>query len=201
MKKLILPFMFVLLIVMTASNNKHPVTPDTCISTEEQKLYNLIMEYRKKNKLPVIPLSRSLTYVAQQHCKDLQNNKPDLDSKCNAHSWSAKGKWSACCYTSDHKKAACMWDKPKELTSYTDTGFEIAAGSSKPEYGGGTFVMTAEEALKLWQGSVHHNDVIMNKEMWKDYKWNAIGIGIYKSFSVVWFGASPDTEKEPVVCK
>ena len=177
------------------------VTPNVCLSKDELKLYNLINEYRKKNKLPVIPLSKSLTYVAQQHCIDLQKNQPDLGADCNAHSWSAKGKWTACCYTADHKQAECMWNKPKEMTSYTDIGFEIAAGSSKPEYGGGTFVMTPEEALKMWQGSVHHNDVILNKDIWKDRKWNAIGVGIYKSFSVVWFGSTLDKEVVPVVCK
>ena len=40
------------------------------LSGEERKLYNNIMEYRRANGLPTIPLSASLTYVAQMHCKD-----------------------------------------------------------------------------------------------------------------------------------
>ncbi len=191
---ILLVFSFILL---SSSVQKQPVTPAACISAEEQKLYTLIMEYRKKNNLPTIPLSKSLTYVAQQHCKDLVINKP-AQGKCNAHSWSSKGKWTGCCYTPDHKQARCMWDKPKEITSYQDNGFEIAAQISGP---GEMGMMTAEGALKLWQGSVHHNDVILNKSIWKDNKWGAIGVGIYNGYSTVWFGNSVDTEPTPVLCK
>jgi hypothetical protein len=160
-------------------------------SVEELKLYNLIMEYRKSKNLPMIPLSRSLSYVAQEHCKDLYMNKPDLGPGCNAHSWSNKGKWTACCYTPDHQQAACMWNKPRELTGYKENGYEIACGSSKPEFT--KFVMTAEFALDSWEKSVHHNDVIINNSIWKDFKWQAIGIGIYQNFATVWFGTLKDT--------
>ena len=37
------------------------------LTGEEKKLYNLIMEYRKDNKLKKIPISSSLTLVAQIH--------------------------------------------------------------------------------------------------------------------------------------
>jgi uncharacterized protein YkwD len=176
---------------------KTAVTPDVCISAEEQKLYTILMEYRKKNKLPVIPLSKSLTYVAQQHCLDLYKNKPDTNT-CNTHSWSDKGKWTPCCYTPDHAQAAGMWSKPKELTSYTDYGFEIAMGSSGMT---DDYAMTAELALKGWQGSQGHNNVILNKDIWKDRSWKAIGIAVYKGYSVVWFGGSLDKEKTPGLCK
>ena len=202
MKKIPTPILLlfsIFLLTGSICKEKKSVTSDVCISAEEQKLYTIIMEYRKKNNLPKIPLSKSLTYVAQQHCIDLQENKPDMKEECNAHSWSANGKWTACCYTPDHKQAECMWNKPRELTGYTDNGFEIAVGSSKPIYNTST-PMTAEIALKAWQGSVHHNDVILNKDIWND-QWNAIGVGIYKGFSVVWFGNSLDKEKEPMVCK
>lgn len=165
------------------------------LSAEELKLYDLIMAYRKANRLPVIPLSVSLTYVAQQHCKDLFTNKPDLNKGCNTHSWSDKGTWKSCCYTADHKQAECMWNKPGELTNYKSNGFEIACGSSEAVYK--DFVMTAPYALDSWKGSVHHNNVIMNKDIWKAVKWNAIGIGIYKGFATVWFGEIADAEGEP----
>lgn len=167
----------------------------TTITTDELALYNMIMEYRKAEGLETIPLSNSLTIVAQTHSKDLADNKPDLEKKCNAHSWSDKGKWSSCCYTSDHKQADCMWNKPKELTTYTGMGFEIAVGSSEPAFE--DYVMTPEYALKSWKGSYHHNNVILNKDIWKDSKWNAIGIGIHKGFATVWFGKKEDPEGEP----
>ncbi len=165
------------------------------LSAEELKLYNLVMTYRKANQLPDIPLSLSLTYVAQEHCKDLYTNKPDLQKNCNTHSWSDKGTWSSCCYTPDHKQSGCMWNKPRELTSYKADGFEIACGSSEAIYD--HFVMTADYALDSWKGSVHHNNVLLNKDIWKAVKWNAIGIGIYKGFAVIWFGQETDAAGAP----
>ncbi len=169
--------------------------PKVKLSAEEFKLYTIIMKYRKTKNLPAIPLSKSLTYVAQTHCKDLADNKPDLKKGCNAHSWSDKGKWTQCDYTPDHKNAACMWSKPRELTNYADDGFEIACGSSEPQFD--NYVMTANYALSSWKESVHHNAVIVNLEIWKNFNWKAIGIGIYKGFSVVWFGKSIDPDGKP----
>ena len=153
MKKM---FLFLLLVPMLAMNN--PTDNKTTISVEELELYNLIMDYRQSHGLERIPLSNSLTIVAQTHCKDLANNKPDLKAQCNAHSWSANGKWSSCCYTSDHKEAACMWNKPNELTSYQGYGFEIAVGSSDPQFD--NYVMTPEYAISSWKGSFHHNNAV-----------------------------------------
>ncbi len=168
---------------------------EAMLSAKELKLYNLVMAYRKANQLPDIPLSVSLTYVAQEHCKDLYINKPDLKKNCNTHSWSDKGTWSSCCYTPDHKQSGCMWNKPREMTSYKSDGFEIACGSSEPIYD--HVVMTAEYALDSWKGSMHHNQVVLNKDIWKAVKWNAIGIGIYKGFAVIWFGQETDAAGAP----
>jgi uncharacterized protein YkwD len=165
------------------------------ISREELKLYNLINDYRKTKNLQPIPLSKSLTFVAQQHSKDLVINKPDSKQGCNSHSWSNKGNWTSCCYTSDHKQAECMWNKPREMTSYKDTGFEIAAGSSQSN--NQLSSLTAAYALDLWKKSRHHDDVILNRETWKDFEWKAIGVGIYQGVATVWFGSSLDTEGEP----
>lgn len=158
------------------------------LTAEEKKLYDQVMAYRKANNLPVIPVSASLTIVAQTHVKDLAEAKPDM-GKCNAHSWSNKGKWTPCCYTDDHAKAAAMWAKPRELTTYKGNGYEIACGSNGCC---SDFVMTAEYALDSWKGSPGHNGVILNKDPWKTSNWQAIGIGIYKGFAVVWFGEEED---------
>jgi len=163
---------------------------ETCISQEEYGLYNLINEYRKTHKLPVIPLSRSLSYVAKEHVKDLHLNHPDKGN-CNLHSWSEKGKWTSCCYTDDHKKATCMWNKPSELTSYKSNGYEIACKG----------VNTASGALECWKGSPGHNGVILNQAPWETMKWNAVGIGIYEEYAVVWFGTIEDPEGKPDVCR
>ncbi|MBK9191666.1 MAG: hypothetical protein IPM77_09200 [Crocinitomicaceae bacterium] len=163
------------------------------LSEEEKKLYVLLTGYRQMNELEKIPLSRSLTYVAQMHCMDLENNAPDKNT-CNAHSWSESEKWTGCCYTPDHKMSNCMWSKPGEMTPYQGYGFEIACGSSDDLYK--SFVMTAEYALHAWKESTGHNNVILNKENWENLTWNAVGVGIYKGFACVWFGRETDPAGE-----
>jgi len=162
-----------------------------CLSADEKRLYDLIMEYRSEKGLRSIPLSLSLTYVAQVHAKDLHENRPD-QGDCNMHSWSPKGKWTACCYTADHKQAQCMWNKPKELTSYPGYGYEISSGS--------TADMTPEAALNLWKNSTGHNNVIINGAMWRK-EWNAIGIGVYGHYAVVWFGHETDPAGKVNECR
>ncbi|MBN1799787.1 MAG: CAP domain-containing protein [Spirochaetales bacterium] len=154
----------------------------TALTAEEQKLYNLIMEYRAAYNLPVIPLSPSLSYVAKLHVRDLYKHPPK--GSCNLHSWSDDGPWTSCCYTSNHAKAECMWYKPKELTPYTGMGFEISMYYS--------LQVTAEMALTTWKTSSGHNQVIINKGKWRDSTWRAIGIGIYLNYAVVWFGKEGD---------
>ncbi len=157
------------------------------LSNEEKKLYDLIMEYRNEKGLPIIRISSSLTHVAQLHVKDLSNNHPD-QGICNMHSWSSNGPWSSCCYTSDHARAECMWSKPRELSNYKGNGYEISFGSFGTE-------ATPESALNGWKSSSGHNAVIINQGIWND-RWNAIGIGLYKGYSVVWFGKEYDTQNE-----
>jgi uncharacterized protein YkwD len=157
-----------------------------CLSKEEDKLYRIITAYRKTKGLTAIPLSAKLSQVAQTHARDLMTNYTfDPDNKCNPHSWSSKGKWSACCYTSDHKQAKCMWDKPREIADYPANGYEIAYYSSAGA--------NADEALGGWKLSSGHNPLIVNEGMWSKVKWQAIGIGIFGEYGVVWFGEEADS--------
>lgn len=174
---------FLLVFIATVSFTINPE-----LTEEEAKLYRILNQYRKTKGLKAIPLSPSLTKVAQLHAKDLADNQPDLGD-CNAHSWSNKGEWSACCYTPDHAEAKCMWDKPRELTDYPGNGYEISCGSNDccPD-----FNMTADYALKSWQGSPGHHAVMINKGQWAKHEWNAVGVGIYKGFAVIWFGKEVD---------
>jgi uncharacterized protein YkwD len=170
----------------TPLNNLTDPIQGVCLSAEEMKLYDLMMDYRKKSKLPPIPLSAKLTLVAQTHARDLANNYEfDVNNKCNPHSWSRKGKWSSCCYTNDHKQAKCMWDKPKEIAGYEGPGYEIAYYSSRGA--------TAEEGLEGWKKSPSHNPLIVNQGMWQKANWKAIGVGFYKEYGIVWFGETADS--------
>jgi uncharacterized protein YkwD len=176
-----------ILLLLQASTTIMPAgeKESTCLSSEEKKLYDMIMAYRKSRGLPPIKLSARLTQVAQTHARDLAANyKFDPKNKCNPHSWSSKGKWSSCCYTSDHKKAQCMWDKPKEIAEYMSPGYEIAYYSSAGA--------SAIEGLEGWKKSPSHNPLIVNEGMWSNVNWKAIGIGLYKEYGIVWFGELDD---------
>jgi uncharacterized protein YkwD len=163
-----------------------------CVTAEERKLYDLIMAYRKANQLAEIPLSSQLTLVAQTHARDLSENyKFDLKNKCNPHSWSEKGSWSSCCYTNDHKRASCMWVKPKEIAGYLGNGFEIAYYSSAGA--------NAQEGIDGWKISPGHNPLLINSGTWEKVQWKAIGVGIYKEYGLVWFGEVVDPG-DPASC-
>ena len=168
-------------------------TSGGCISKDEMKLYELIMAYRREKGLPRIPLSKSLSYVARVHAKDVNDNPPAED--CNLHSWSRRGPWSSCCYTGDHREAACMWIKPRQLTNYKGNGYEISHG------GGGGYVATPEDAMVGWKSSSGHNSVVINGGKWADKKWDAIGVGMYGGYSMVWFGVEPDPDGAPPQCR
>ncbi len=177
--------------LLTAAGETGPLET-VCLSAEENKLYDLMMAYRKTKGLESIPLSAKLTQVAQMHAKDLAENYDPTQDRCNLHSWSKNGKWASCCYTADHKQATCMWDKPREIAGYESNGYEISyyfsAGAD------------AESGLDGWKKSIGHNQMIINDGIWKKIKWNAIGIGFYKSYGVVWFGDKKD-ETPVELCK
>ena len=186
---------FILLISFVCSLNVF--SQSICLSEYEAMLLKKFNEMRLSKKLETVPLSKNLTIVAQTHANDLVLNYKPSD-KCNMHSWSNKGKWSACCYTSDHKKASCMWNKPRELSNYTGNGYEIAFYISDTNLSPGEF---ADQALGTWLNSQGHKSVLLNEGIWKNTHWKAVGIGISNGYAVMWFGEYPDEETKPENCK
>lgn len=172
-------------LIANAPANPPSGQASTCLSSEEEKLGNLINAYRSQKGLPPVPFSQSLTRVAQAHVRDLYENRPNTGD-CNLHSWSDKGSWTPVCYTPDHKNASGMWLKPKEITNgiYTDYGYEIAYWHSAQA--------TAEGAFNAWKASSGHNAVMIEDGIWKGMNWGAMGIGIYRNYAVVWFGQATD---------
>ncbi|MCB0493326.1 MAG: hypothetical protein KDC93_13015 [Cyclobacteriaceae bacterium] len=180
---------------LTSFSSTSPITEEeVCLSQEEKKLFDLIMDYRKSKKLKPIPFSAKLTKVAQTHVRDLMENY-DYGSRgeCNPHSWSDKGDWSSCCYTSDHAQASCMWDKPREISGYEGNGFEIAYYSS-----GGA---NAEEGIEGWKKSPGHNPLLINSGTWSKLEWKGIGVGIYGQYGVVWFSDGEQESSKIITCK
>ena len=177
-------FLYILLAITWAPSFK---ANQVCLNSEEQELVRLINEYRKSKRLKPISTSSKLTLVAQSHAKDLANNYDfDPNGDCNPHSWSDKGDWTSCCYTNDHKQAECMWNKPLEIAGYDGQGYEIAYYSSAGA--------TAKEGLDGWKKSKGHNPLLINNGIWKQVEWEAIGVGIYEQYAVVWFGQMHDDE-------
>lgn len=173
-----------------------PTTPPTPpapsaphISARSLDLANAINNYRKQNNLPPIPISKSLSFVAETHVKDLHDS-PKVAANCNGHSWTNKGNWTPCCYTPDHAQAKCMWSKPAELTQMKATGFEITIGQPG-ETNAGT-VLDSNRAIGMWQASALHNDVILNRGQWQAMQWKAMGTGIIDSHACAWFSDQPD---------
>ncbi len=154
-----------------------------------RELTDAINAYRGQNGLPPIPISKSLLTVADAHVRDLRAS-PRLAPSCNAHSWSARGPWTPCCYTSDHAQAKCMWQKPAELTPFKATGFEIAIG--EPGVVSSGFVLDTQKAIAIWQRSSAHNDVILNRGMWQKRTWRAIGAAMIDSHATAWFSDQAD---------
>lgn len=169
--------------------------PELCFSKEEQRMYDLIVAYRKQKKLPSIKISAALTKVAQAHARDLSMNKPNDADACNMHSWSSKGSWTPCCYDSKHTQAQCMWSKPKEIAGFQADGFEIVSGSLDENY-----KATPGAALASWKKSPSHHAVLVNSGTWKHRTWKAIGIGVYKNYICVWVASVEDSNTVEKKC-
>jgi hypothetical protein len=147
---------------------------------ETARLTDLIFDYRAENGLTAIPLSPTLSRVAALHVADLERHPPR--GRCNTHSWSANGAWTPCCYTRDHAQARCMWDKPREISrsAYTAEGFEIVCHNPDG--------MRAEAAMACWRRSRQHHDVLLNRGIWRDRPWGAMGVAVSAHYAVVWLG-------------
>lgn len=157
--------------------NIYSSSPLDGLESEEIKLYNLVNQYRNQNGLASIPASKALTIVANRHVLDLAENIGTL-----SHSWSDAP------YDSNSPNTyPSMWKAPQRLnTGYLGNGYENAFGGS------GGYVATADDAFKAWKNSPGHNSAILSQGVWANRPWNAVGVGIYKGYAVLWFGEERD---------
>jgi len=160
------------------------------INEEEMRLYRMINDYRRRYDLPPIPLSKSLSYVASAHVKDLFFHHPDQEP-CNFHSWSDKGPWKPFCYPKDENKKNSVWDKPKEISPYKEKGYEIVYWENNQ--------VDIDSVINLWKSVPYFNSFLMNTGKWQGTKWEAIGIGIYENYACAWFGQVPDQLGPPLL--
>lgn len=142
---------------------------------EEEKLYQLINDYRVQHGLPVVSRSPRLTLVANRHVRDMVENLGYF-----THSW------SDCDYdANDPDTYACSSRAPRRL----GTGFRGKAYENAHFNPAGA---TAESAFAGWSRSRDHNALMLNLSNWSDNEWEAMGIGIYRQYAVMWVSERRD---------
>jgi hypothetical protein len=165
--------------------------PDICLTKEEYRLYSLINECRSKKGLDIIPVSKSLCYVAKIHARDLFINRPDTSS-CSLNSWSDKGQWIACCHSRSTPNPSCIVNKPEEIARYPGEGHELCYWDSEK--------LQPDTVINFWLSIDPARDLLLNQKKWSYFKWKALGVGLYKGYACVWVGEVPDTLPEPTLC-
>lgn len=183
---------FLLLIILLISGtNTIGQVADICLTKDEYRLYTIINEYRTKQGLSVVPVSRSLCYVAKIHARDLFFNRPDTGF-CSLNSWSDKGPWTACCHSRYNPNPLCIVRKPSELTKYTGEGHEICYWDSQ--------ALQPDTVFKFWLSVKPARELLLNQDKWSNFNWNAMGVGFYNGYASLWVGELKDTVPEPALC-
>ncbi len=177
------------------------------LSANEKELIKLVNDYREQHGKKRLKVSKSLMKVARTHINDLNMNfdiyNRPVDARGmegNLHSWSDKGNWTPVVYTRDHEYSKLMHNKPKEIASYNQDGFEVAAG--------GVSTLTPQYALKLWQNSPSHNDVILSQNGWADPTpelaengftgLSNMGVAINGKYACIWFSNNNNGIVDPM---
>jgi sporulation related protein len=180
-----------ILLVTNTLGQKGPKN-DFCLSNDELTLFDFINQLRKDYGKDLIQLSASLSYVANIHVNDLQTNNPD-SSICNSSSWSDKGTWTPCCYNKYVYNPDCMWDKPKELTSYTYRGYELVTYFADG--------VNVDSISQLWSDSKPVLDMLLTRGDYEKKKWICGGLSIGTNYVSLWFGQRKDRLPSPVNCE
>jgi hypothetical protein len=143
------------------------------IDAREKELFQLINQYRAQNRLPALVLSDALSIVANRHLLDL-----NINVKSFTHGW------SNCPYDIKNEKTwDCVSKAPKMLgVKYDGNGYENL-------YRNFNSAATPPLALEAWQKSELHNALILNLGIFKNLKWDGIGIAISSNYAAIWVGA------------
>lgn len=174
------PGLLPILLLLLVSGCATPPSPG-------ERLVETVNEHREDRGLERVAWSPALAEVAQAHLQDLESSDAAEGEQCNLHSWSDEGEWTACCYRpGDKASAECMRRKPREITGedYPHAGYEIAAWRSSG--------MDREEALRIWRDSDAHHEVMVNRGVWSEVEWEAIGAALSEEYALVWFGEEPE---------
>ena len=191
-------FYFSLILIFILSSAKlfaqaeAKIPQDFCISQQEYRLFTIINNYRTRLALNTIPLSRSLSFVAKTHAKDLAANFSSSDD-CNMHSWSDKGNWKPICFPEEQNRKNDVKDKAKELTNYPGKAWEITYWENSEA--------DLDFVLDFWNSISYTANMISNTEEWSKKEWKSIGIGIDDGYVLVWLGMQADIEVSTIICE
>ena len=180
-----------ILILILPGEYCHGQVPDICLTRDEYRLYSLVNDYRVAKGLSIIPVSKSLSYVAKIHARDLYLNNPDT-SFCSLNSWSDKGPWTDCCHSKYTPNPYCILNKPKELTQYQGEGHELVYWDSE--------ALHPDTVFLFWSAISQAREVLLNEKKWSFFNWKAMGVGMYKGYASIWLGEALDDEAEPTIC-
>ncbi len=176
--------------------------PSGCLNETEAELIQLVNEYRQQNAVDPVPVSATLTEVAQWHVVDHAyatevTGDYGSDPSCNLHTWYGgppAAPYGTCCYTADQSQAQCMWDKPAEISggSYAAIGFEIAAVGATDAAG----------ALALWTNTAPFDDFLLGQGIWAGRTFRALGVGVDEERRryFLWMAEQPDAAPDPSEC-
>ena len=143
------------------------------LDTKEKELLRLINEYRAQNRLAPLVLSDALSTVANRHLLDL-----NINIKYLTHGW------SNCAYDIKNQSTwGCILNAPRMLgVRYDGNGYENL-------YRNHSSVAQPSLALEAWKKSELHNALILNRNIFNDFKWDGIGIAISSNYAAIWVGA------------
>ncbi len=195
MKIIIKLFVFLILVFfvcnrISAQTTKN-IPDDFCISADDNKLLESLNQFLVENGKKKLEYSKSLSYVAKLHVDDLLLNHPDT-SICNLSSWSNNGEWTGCCYNKYVPNQDCMWEKPKELTSFKYRGYEMAFYFEEN--------FNPDTLMQLLLSSNSAIDMLLTKGDYSKKKWVCMGVALNVNYASIWFAQRADNAGTPKLC-
>ncbi len=165
--------MFLLLFAISAMGQQ--------LSNDEKELYELMNEYRVKNKLSELPLSDKLCEVAKLHLINVDENIDKYEYRgMSPHSWFPDKRWKTDIFP-DGSSDGKIENKPYEITGYDGAGYEVYYWDSNNH-------PKPKEIMEGWIRSIGHRNTLINKGCYKDTNWLYCGVSIYKGHACIWVG-------------
>ncbi|MBX3299115.1 MAG: hypothetical protein KF736_06575 [Acidobacteria bacterium] len=142
------------------------------VSDEERALYSEIVKYRHASNVETPALSNALSILANRRLLDLKLNMRTL-----THSW------SNCRYDPNELGTLpCLNEAPRRFgLDYKGNAYEVLYFTSNAK-------VTAGAAVEAWSRSRLHSLILLNRDEFEPYSWDAVGVAVSGGFASVWFG-------------